>query len=250
MTIIGEGISTVKAFALPAGVNCDGSANPIAGMAIVKWHSAHGDMLHQVYVNGIFAGATVEPGQRQLVVPVPLSQKTAVRIEVFAVEPKFADIDFSDELAVRQTQAGRVRIEFARTDNLPADGRADFYLDDNKLNKRAIKIQTAYQDKGGLGLGCFGSGDFGFDGSASPGFGKGNFGLGWFGFDACLLCWQSSQLEAGNYKFNVKITDGAGNTTQPVETEMITVIPPARPAKSLAAESFDRQSGKLVLKTG
>ena len=104
--ILSEGISRVRAFALPAGVSGDGVANQLAGAAVVKWHSTYSDMLHQVYVNGRFAGVTIEPAQRQLIVPVPLSQETAVRIEVFAVEPRYADVDFSDELRSR-TNSGR-----------------------------------------------------------------------------------------------------------------------------------------------
>ena len=249
MAIISEGISRVRAFALPAGVNCDGLANQLTGAAIIKWHSTHGNVLHQVYVNGRFAGVTVEPAQQQLIVPIPLSQKTAVRIEVFAVEPRFSDVDFSSELGVEQTQAGRVEIEFARTDNLPLNGSVDYYSDGDRLNNRSIKIWPESADKGGFGLSCFGMSDFGFDGSAAIGFGKGSFGSGWFGFDSDMLCWQSEQLQAGNYKFGIKVTDSAGNVTQePVRTEMMTVIPPARPAERLTAESFDKQSGKLVLK--
>ena len=249
MATISEGISRVRAFALPAGVNCDGLANQLTGAVIVKWHSTHGNMLHQIYVNDRFAGVTVEPGQQQLIVPVPLSQRSAVRIEVFAVEPEYADSVFSDEFVAGRIQAGRVKIEFARTDNLSLNGSVGYYSDGDRLNNRSIKIWPESADKGGFGLSSFGMNDFGFDGSAAIGFGKGSFGLNWFGFDSDMLCWQSEQLEAGNYKFGIKITDDSGNTAgEPVETGMTTVIPPARPAKSLKAESFDKQSGKLVLK--
>lgn len=249
MAFMTEGISKVRAFALPSGVSCDGRANQLAGAVLVKWHSTHGDMLHQIYINDRFAGVTVESGQRQLIVPVPLSQKTAVRIEVFAVEPRYADVDFSDELEAGQTQAGRVMVEFPRTDNLPLNSIVDYYLDGNRLNNRTIKIQSEFVDKGGFGLSGFGMSDFGYDGCAAIGFGKGSFGFGWFGFDADILCWQSKQLEAGNYKFGIKITDGSGNETQePIETEMVTVIPPAMPAEKLQVESFDKQNGKLILK--
>jgi len=248
MTVISEGISRVRAFALPAGMSRDGQANQLAGAAIIKWHSTYSDMLHQVYVNGKFAGVTVEPAQRQIVVPIPLSQKTAVRIEVFAVEPRFADTDFSDVVDVRQTQAGRVKIGFPRTDNLPLDGNVDYYLNNEKLNKRRIKIHPKSADKGGFGLSCFGLSDFGYDGSAAIGFGKGDFGCGWFGFDSDMLSWQSRQLQTGKYKFGIKITDDCGNETQEIETEQLTVITPAEPAKSLEIKSFDEQSGKLILR--
>ncbi|MGA2915816.1 MAG: hypothetical protein ABSE89_07295 [Sedimentisphaerales bacterium] len=247
MNLIGEGINRVRAFALPAGISGNGTANQLAGAAVVKWHSIYSYMLHQIYVNGKFAGATIESGQKQLIVPVPLSQETAVRIEVFAVEPGYADVDFSDEINSGQTQTGRVRIEFPRTDNLPLNGSVDYYLEDEKLNNRNIKIQPEFGDKGGFGLSCFGISDFGYDGSAAIGFGKGSFGFGWFGFDADMLCWQSEQLETGNYKIDIKITDSRGNETQSIETEQIAVIPPARPAEGLEVKSFDKQNGKLVL---
>jgi hypothetical protein len=248
MAIISEGISRVRAFVLPAGVSGNGAANQLAGAAVVKWHSIYSDMLHRIYVNDRFAGVTVEPSQQQLIVPVPLSQKSAVRIEVFAVEPEYADSDFSGELVIGQTQAGRVKIKFAGTDNLPLNGNVDYYLQGNRLNRRDIKIHLESADKGGFGLSCFGRSDFGYGGSAAIGFGKGNFGIGWFGFDSDMLCWQSEQFQTGNYKFNIKVMDSSGNKTQEtIETEQITVIPPARPAERLEVKSFDKQSGKLVL---
>lgn len=249
MSIISEGIDRVRAFAIPAGVGCDGRADQLTGAAVIKWRSVHYDMLHQVYVNSRFAGVTVEPDQRQLVVPIPLSGKTAVRIEVFAVETRYADIDFSDELVTGRVQTGRVKVKFPRTDNLPLNGKVDYYSGGNKLNNRSMKIRPESADKGGFGLSSFGMSDFGYDGSAAIGFGKGNFGYGWFGFDSDMLCWQSEQLEAGEYKFGIKITDNKGNETrETVETEQITVIPPAEPAEGLRVESFDEQNGKLILK--
>ena len=229
--ISSEGISKVRAFAMSAGA------------AVVKWHSTSSDMLHQVYVNGRFAGVTVEPMQKQLIVPISLSVKTAVQIEVFAVEPGYSDIDYS----AGQSQAGRAKIEFPRTDNLPTGGSVDYYLENNRLSNRSIKIQPEFADKGGFGLSSFAMSDFGYDGSCAPGLGKGNFGFGWFGFDCDMLCWQSGQLEAGSYKFDIKITDNLGNTTDEQETEEMTVIPPATPAKKLKIKSFDKQSGKLIL---
>ena len=235
--ILSEEISSVRAFTLSAGA------------AVVKWHSAYSDMLYQVYINGRFAGVTIEPAQRHLIVPIPLSQKTAVRVEVFAVEPEYADVDFSDEINSEQNQTGRAKIEFPRTDNLPSGGSVDYYLDDDKLNSRPIKIQPESADKGGFGLSCFGRSDFGYDGSAAIGFGKGNFGFGGFGFDADMLRWQSGQMQTGNYKFGIKVTDSSGNMTETVETEEIIIIPPAEPAGGIKVKSFDKQNGKLVFQT-
>ena len=213
MTLLSQNISKVRAFGLPAGVKSDGQVKQLTGAAVVKWHSAYSDKLYQVYVNGRFAGATVNVDQRQIVVPIPLSVKTAVRTEVFAVEPKFADVNFSPQLTTDNVQAGRVKIEFAKTNNLPADGSVDFYVDNYRLNSRPIKIRPDLTDKGGFGLSSFGKSDFGFDGSAAIGFGKGSFGAGWFGFDADMLCWESSQLDAGNYQFAIKTADKIGRAS-------------------------------------
>jgi hypothetical protein len=240
MTLLSQNISEVRAFALSGGIK---------NAAAVRWRSVYNDKLYQVYVNGKFAGATVGINQRQIVVPMPVSVKTAARIAVFAVEPEFADIDFSDELASNDILSGRVRIEFPKTDNLPIGGKADFYYDGYKQNERSILLQSFAADKGGFGLSCFGRSDFGFDGSAAVGFGKGNFGQGQFGFDAETLRWQSGQLGKGNYKFTVNIIDSAGNTMQEAgQSQTITVIPPAKPAEKLVIESFDKTNGKLILK--
>ncbi len=229
--MLSDGISKVRAFALAGGA------------AVVKWHSEYSGNLYQVYVNGRFAGATVEPMQRQMTVPIPLSPKAAVRIEVFAVEQGFCDIDYFD----RQIQTGRAKIEFPRTDNLPMGGKADYYLEENRLNNRGVRIRPDFADKGGLGLSSFGNSDFGYDGSGAIGFGKGDFGLGWFGFDTDMLCWQSGQLQADRYKFDIKITDSSGNTADERETEQMTIIPPPTPAERLTIKYFDKQNGKLIL---
>jgi len=242
--ILSDGISNVRAFALPAGVGSDGQANQLTGAAIVKWRSTYDDMLHQVYVNGRFAGVTIDSTQRQIVVPLPLSQETAVRIEVFAVDLQNANTDFSETIGTDKVQSARIKIEFPKT----MDGNADIYCENEKQNKAAIKIKNDFSEKIGFGLSCFGKSDFGYDGSAAIGFGSGAFGMGWFGFDADMFCWQSEQLDAGTYKFNITITDSKGNQTQEtIETETIIVIPPATPAETLAVESFDKQSGKLIL---
>lgn len=236
--ILSEGITSVKAFAL----------SEQNGAALVEWHSIYEDKLHQVYVNGKFAGVTVEPGQKQLIVPIPLSSQTAARVEVFAVEPADADVDFSDELNSVQAQSGRIMIGLARTDNLPLDGIADFYFEGNKLNERGIRILPEFADKGGFGLSCFAVSDFGYGGRAAIGFGKGNFGFGWFGFDADVLVWQSEELKTGNYNVDIKVTDSRGNESQMTQTGEITVIAPARPAEGIEIDSFDKQTGKLILK--
>ena len=93
----------------------------------------------------------------------------------------------------------------------------------------------------------FGESDFVFDSAAAVGFGKGSFGKGQFGLDADTLEWVSEPLQAGVYKFAVKITDEAGNESISSESGQITVTPAARPAEEVSIFSFDKQTNQLVL---
>lgn len=259
MSLLSDGINNVRALAIPAGISADGTVTENIGATLVKWRSNHLDKIHQVYVNGKFASVTVDYGQREMVVSIPSSVQTAVKIEVFATEAENAHLDQSSQLNSSEIQQGRLQIDFAKTHNLPIGATVDYYHDngsgnvdyDNALNVLPIPLWPRWQDNAGFGLSSFGKSDFGFDSSASVGFGKGNFGFGWFGFDACLMSWQSGQLAAAKYKFAVKITDSFGNVNNAsAETGQLTVIPPETPATKLSISTFNKITNQLVLKIG
>jgi hypothetical protein len=94
----------------------------------------------------------------------------------------------------------------------------------------------------------FGASDFGYDSAAAIGFGKGSYGNGQFGLDADTFEWVSTPLQAGVYKFALKVTDEAGNESNSSETVQITVIPAAKPAEQVSIFSFDKQTNQLVLR--
>ena len=257
MTLLSEGISNLRAFTIPAGIWADGTVTENVSSVLIKWRSSWLDKPHQIYVNGRLAAVTIDCEQREITAPVPSSEQTAVRIEVFATETENAHIDQSDNLNLASAQQGRVQIDFAKTHNLPRRATVDYYYDsgngnidyDNPLNVLPIPIWPGHQDNTGFGLSSFGKSDFGFDSSASVGFGKGNFGFGQFGFDACLMNWQSSQLAAGKYKFGIKVTDSFGNIDNAsTETAQLTIIPPAKPAAKLSISTFDKSINQLILK--
>lgn len=257
MGLISSEIEKVRAFELPAGIWADGNCIETPRAALVKWSAKANlsDMFYQVYVNGQYAGTTVDNQQRQMIVPIPTSLESAVRIEVFAVEAEQADTDFSNELVQPPATSGRVRISLLRSQNLPSDATAEVYFDngtgeidyDNPLSVSPIRIWPAWQDKAGFGMSRFGVGDFGHDSAAAVGFGKGSFGHGQFGIDADTIEWLSPPLWSGVYRFGVKITDGAGKQSIASETEPITVVPAARPAERVSISSFDKQTNQLVL---
>ena len=256
MGLISSGIEKVRAFELPAGIWADGECVGAPRTALVKWQSCLSDMFYQVYVNGRYAGVTVDSQQRQMIVPIPTSFESAVRIEVFGVEAEQAGTDFNNEIAPSLADSGRVRISLLRSQNLPIGVTAEIYFDngtgeidyDKPLTDSPIRIWLAWQDKAGFGMSRFGASDFGLDWAAGVGFGKGSFGNGQFGLDADTIGWTSPPLSAGVYKFAVKIADEAGNESSVSETGPITVTPAAKPAEKVSISSFDKQANQLVLK--
>ncbi len=254
MTLINSGIEDVRAFELPCGIWSDGRYVGFPRAALVKWRAVWPDMFYQVYVNGRYAGTTVDCQQRQMVVQMPASLEAPVRIEIFAVAAEQANIDFSDEINSSDNQSGRVRITMLRSQNLPIGATAQIYFDNGSgeidyntpLNNVPIKVWPVWQDKAGFGMSRFGASDFGYDSSAAVGFGRGGFGNGQFGIDADTFEWVSASMQSGVYKFAVKIIDKAGNESSS-ETDPITVIRAARAAERMSIVSFDKQINQLVL---
>lgn len=256
MGLISGGIDKVRAFALPAGIGADGRVVAEPQTVLVRWHSEWSNKLHQIYVGGEYAGTTADTEQREMVVHVRCLWQSAVRIEVFAVEPWQGSVDLSGELVTVCNGSGRVRISWPRLQNLPVGAVAQIFSNkgsgsidyDEPVTSRPERLWPAWQDKGGFGLSRFGRSDFGFDGSAAVGFGRGAYGRGEFGFDADMVSWTSSELRSGIYKFAVRIVDGFGNEDEGLkETEPTTVIPGAKPPEEVTIASFDKGTNALIL---
>ncbi len=255
MGLIRTDIDTVRAFGLSNGIWRDGEFVRAPWVVLVKWRSGWSNMFHQVYVNRKYSGVTVDYQQREMIVPIPTSLESPVRIEVFAIQPEEGNIDFSHQLEAVPACSGRVRIKLLRSQALPVGATAKLYFDkgtvavdyDTPLTNSAIIIWPSWLDKAGFGMSRFGVVDFGYDSAASVGFGKGSFGNGQFGLDSDTIEWISPQLSAGRYRFAAKIVDAAGNTSNSTETELITVTPPARPAASLSISYLDKETRQPTL---
>ena len=255
MSLYSNGIDSVRAFDLPAGIRANGQFVKEPRAVLVKWRSSFSDKFHQAYVNGRYAGTTFDNEQRQLIVHIPTSSECPVRIEVFAVEPEYADTDFSSELDRPSVDSGRVTVTLLRSQNLPVDATAQIYFDngtgqidyENPITNTPIRIWPAWQDKAGFAMSRFGLSDFGWDSAAAVGFGRGSFGRGQFGLDADTITWTSPQLSSGTYKFGVKVRDASGRQSTGSETGPITVTPAARPAEGLSVSLFDKQTNQLEL---
>jgi hypothetical protein len=255
MSLISNGIESVRAFGLPSGLWADGRSPEAPQVALVKWQSDWNDKFHQVYVNGQYAGTTLESQQRQLIVPAPTSLESPIRIEVFAVEAKNAGIDFSEELVQSSSNIGRIRLTLLRSQTLPIGATVNIYHDnctgeinyDQALNDSPIRIWPTWHDKTGFAMSEFGLGDFGYDAGAAIGFGKGSFGQGQFGLDAETIEWISPPLKAGAYLFAAKVRDESGHESLPSETGPLTVTRAPRPATKMRVSSYDKKTNQLVL---
>jgi hypothetical protein len=255
MALVGNGIDMVQGIELPAGIRADGNSFTAPRTALVRWRSSWNDKLHQVYVNGRYAGATIDFEQRELIVHLPNSFNAAVRIEISAVEPKDANTDFSSELGSAPVHNGRVKIKLLRSQNLPINSQAMIYSDSgtgiidyvNPINRFPIRIWPCWQDKAGFGMSKFGVSDFGYDYAATLGFGRGLFGQIEFGADGDTIKWTSYLLPTGVYKFAVKIFDENGRESAASETSEVTVTSSAKPAESLTVTAFNKQTNQLVL---
>ena len=253
MGLIREGIDCVRVYELPVGIWADGKVAAGPRVCLVKWRSKWLDKVHQVYVNGRFAGATIDCQQRQMVVATPNCSERVVRVEIFALGISEADVDFSEELQQSNERNGRVKLSLLRSQRLASGARFNVYYDKgtgeidytNPIGEG--DIWTSWQDKAGFGLAKFGEGDFGYEWAAGVGFGMGGFGAGEFGADADVIEWLSPILERGVYKFAVKVIDESGNESAASETEEVTVIPSARPVSEMNLLSFDEATNTLIL---
>lgn len=253
MGLVGTGVDRVSVFGLIAGVADDGATLGEPLSVLVRWRSEHEDKLHQVYVNGEPAGVTCECAQRMLVIGLLSSWSSALRIEVYAVDPGEAHIDFSNDVD-SAGQRGRVEIGWLRHMGLPTDGFGRVYsnngngeIDYSVSASGEIENWRAWQDKGGWGLSRFGVSDFGFDGSAAVGFGCGVFGRGEFGFDADWIQWVSGELANGLYRFGVKVADVFGNESGGVESDEVAIVRAAGGVDEIAVESYDENANELVI---
>jgi len=255
MAPISSGINRLRAFEIPCGIWADGEYVASPRTVLVRWDSNWSDKIYQVYVNGQYAGVTIDSQQRQMIVQVPTSLEVPVRIEIFAVEAADAYKDFSGEVNLSVGHSGRAKISILRQQDMPVGSSVQVYSDNgtgqidynSPFNSLPIRVWPGWQDKAGFGMSRHGFGDFGYDSAGSAGFGKGGFGRDWFGIDADTIEWISKQMTTGVYKFSVKVVDKAGNQSSAGEVKEVTVIPAPRPAEQLDISSYDKQTGQLSL---
>ncbi len=248
MSFSREGINDVRTCVLPDAI-AGSDAVAFSRSLLVTWRSALTDQLHQVYIDGCLAGVTLDPDQKRLVVQTS-SSSGASHVDLVAVSPAEAYIDFADQIDSPAANPTRIRLTLLRRQDLPLDAVVNVYFDNGSgtpLNETPLPVWPCWQDKAGLGLAQFGVGDFGYDAAAAVGLGKGSFGYGQFGLDADAIEWVSRALPLGQYRVAVRVCDAQGNESDISETAIVTIAPPAQPAAALEVVTFNEQANQLIL---
>jgi len=253
MSFSREGIEDIRTCVLPDAI-AGSDAVAFSRSLLVTWRSILTDHLYQVYIDGRLAGVTIDPDQRRLVVQTFCSPGAAP-VDVVAVAPAEAHIDFADQVHSPAPNPTRLRLTLLRRQDFPLGSMVNVYFDNGSgtidtsrpLNETPLPVWPCWQDKAGLGFAQFGVGDFGYDAAAAVGLGKGSFGHGPFGLDADVIEWVSRSLPLGQYRVAVRVCDAQGNESDISDTATVTIVPPAQPAAALEVVTFDEQANQLIL---
>ncbi len=217
------------------------------GGVVVRARSTHLDKVVQCYVSGDLVD--VQPAPAEAVEFHLPGLTEADGIHLLAVDIGSGGVNYWDA-AFGQTGGNRILVQTPQklVPYLPGDVWCVYRGEAGEAQAGLLVHSQPYYPGGRRcgGFGCgFGLGGFGWDGWEAKGFGH-NFGLGEFGFDCEMLSWRSEPLPPGLYPLKVTVVDEAGNESVAAEAA-IELDTFARPASSLAVESYDPLTDTLVL---
>ncbi len=211
--------------------------------------SSHTDKVVQCYVGGELVARQTAPGAY---VEFHLAVVDGwAPIFLLAVDTDEADVNyFADAFSVAASRGNRILLSVPQTMVYGQDDVIRIYLgdvggataDDLVLEHR---VYPAGSRGGGVGIGRYGYGGWGFSGDLGVGWGS-NYGYGQWGFDCEMLTWESDPLVTGTYPYKVTVVDPAGNETD-IAASTIALDTFARPASDLTVESYDYATDALVL---
>jgi hypothetical protein len=228
-------ISAVRALPVVLAVGPDGSWQTDPGFAEVVFDSTAAGKHHQVYVDGLPAGATLSTEDRSVIVPV--AEHAASAIEVIAVDADNRLTDYSASLSGYDDGHGsRVALTWSggrylddNLDHFDVYGGPTGQVDaDHPLNAEPIPATI-----GGENLG---------------GFGRGGFGRGGWGRSAMQFTFATGKYFPGDYEFTVTAVDDAGNAAGgPQATVEVDLANLVRPPDDLHVAQYDEQGQTVTL---
>ncbi|MFW6059380.1 MAG: hypothetical protein ACODAQ_04320 [Phycisphaeraceae bacterium] len=190
------------------------------------------ERLVQVYVDDELYDVTAEPEQREMW--LVLDRAEAHRIELLAVPIDQAWRPQPEMLASWQPRVDDVaRLTVLRDETLAVDAQVTVRVDGQPMDQAPLWPSDAH--RGGFG-GLFGEGGFGIDAATGPGLGVGEFGYGPLGADGTAWRWTHRRLEAGMHELSLTAIDHAG---QPVADGVSRTVQIDRLAEPVSRIEFE-----------
>jgi len=204
-----------------------------SGLAHLTWRAAEqADRVVQVYADGLLYDATAAPTDRAMWLQLDPTRGHAIELLAVPIDQRWADHREAlggGSPALTLTAA----VELNRDESLPIDSRVAVHIDGEPVHERPLWASTDH--RGGFG-GLFGEGPFGRDPATAPGSGLGEFGFGAFGSDGTAWRWRG-RLPGGEHTIETRI-DG-----QVVETQSVTVDAIGEPV----VVNVSRDGGQVML---
>ena len=210
--------------------------DPLHGRLVhLSWSAPQqGARLVQWYVNGVWAGVSASPGDREAWLLVDAGGHQ--QIELLAVDPADAATPSPALLAgVDPPTAPAASALVLRDNALPIDAWLSVAVDGGEPQRTPLFAADA--PRGGFGA-VFGEGGFGYDASTGPGLGRGQLGDGPLGTDGDALGWRDDTLPTGAHQLRLALQTPVGDPLSAERTMDFTItrLPDPPTAVTLTAD--------------
>lgn len=216
------------------------------GRSLVRFGSDNPGLYHQLYVNGVLAGWTDHPQQRQFA----LGQlDRAAELTVVAVDASERTIDQWNQLGLAQSHPWICTLRVIRPAGpaglrlIVRGDRATGVIDDKPL--AVAELTSRWSSGYGFALDGFGAGAMGLDGSNGPGL-SGAFGAGPFGCGAEVLELRLPLAAPGEHQLHLLTAGPKGQLSDPTPVSFRS-SPPPPPARCVSVIDYDHPTGLLTL---
>lgn len=178
------------------------------GLVHLAWSAPlQGERLVQWYVNGVWAGVSDSPSDREAWLVLDCDKHH--QIELLAVNQEDAATSSPQFLAgIDPPTSPTASVVVLRDMTLPIDLQLEVAVEGQEAIETPLFSPTA--PRGGFGA-VFGEGGFGYDASTGPGLGLGQLGYGPLGTDGEALLWRDSTLLIGSNALGLTFYDSEGS---------------------------------------
>ncbi|MEX2672513.1 MAG: hypothetical protein WD294_10425 [Phycisphaeraceae bacterium] len=204
-----------------------------ATVALLRWSATLGHDQHvQIYVDGRLHDV-VSSGAGEAWLHVDADDGAELRAELLAVPGDQAWTDFAHQLAGEAALPSRATVGLVRDASLPIDARVTVLVD-------GVAVQTQpmwgpLEARSGFG-GLFGFDAFGISTATGVGLGLGEFGAGAVGSDGTAWRWEADDLPSGEHTLAVEVRDANGELLTSPSEQVVTIERLPRPAQAIGID--------------